>query len=164
MNMVLKQSFKMNSSPENHPENLAAAYKERSGGEVLENPFSGGDGVSKRHTPIAIAQRGLSAPTVPGAAMSFSPPIEVIPGHTRILLSEAASRHLEAAGPECFVIVATDKSDQHSGRWVIHLMPCSYTLANSAVRVAQGLSTEKRPKPTPATPKPALTPKQLREA
>lgn len=148
----------MNSDPENHPEipaeNHLPTYKERSGGEVLENPFSGGDGVSKRHTPIAIAQRGLSAPTVPGAALSFSPPIPPPPGHARILLSEAASQHLEAAGPQAFSIVHRDMSDGNAGRWVITLAPVEWQTARDAAAVLMGTARAVRPKaPKTLSPK-----------
>lgn len=65
---------------------------------------------------------------------------------TRILLSEAASRHLDAIGEDCFVVTSFDRSDERSGRWVLHLIPCTLGQANSAVRVATGQSTERRTK------------------
>ncbi len=68
----------------------------------------------------------------------------------RILLSERASQHLEAIGQDCFIVTAKDKSDERSGRWIIHLMPCSYTQANSACRVARGESKESRPRASKA--------------
>jgi hypothetical protein len=66
------------------------------------------------------------------------------PAPVRILLSEAASRHLSDTGHPCFAVVSFDRSDEHSGRWVIHLLPCSIAEANSAVRVARGISTERK--------------------
>ncbi len=62
----------------------------------------------------------------------FTAPIEVIPGQTRILLSEAASRHLAATGAECFRIVSTAKHPEQPGRWVIHLAPCPLATARQA--------------------------------
>ena len=66
--------------------------------------------------------------------------------HTRILLSEAASKHLEATGNTCFIVASMDKSDERSGRWVLHLVPSTYASANAAVRVATGQSAERRPR------------------
>ena len=65
---------------------------------------------------------------------------------TRILLSERASQHLTATGAECFAVVAFDKSDQRSGQWIIHLMPCTYKQADAAVRVARGITKEIKPR------------------
>ena len=94
----------------------------------------GGEVVPKSRIPI---DTGLWDYPVP----SVSAPI-------RILLSEAVTRHLEAIGEECFMIVSKDKSDQHSGRTVLHLVPTTYKLANAAIRVATGISTERRTKST----------------
>jgi hypothetical protein len=66
------------------------------------------------------------------------------PAPVRILLSEAASRHLSDTGHPCFAVVSFDRSDQHSGRWVIHLLPCSIAQANDAVHVAQGFAIDRR--------------------
>jgi hypothetical protein len=56
----------------------------------------------------------------------------------RILLSAAASTHLEASGETCFMIVSKDMSDEHSGRYVIHLAPCSLISARLAEGVVLG--------------------------
>jgi hypothetical protein len=68
----------------------------------------------------------------------------------RILLSEAASRHLDAAGPQAFTIVHRDMSDGSTGRWVITLAPVEWRTAQDAASVLCGSATAKRIK----TPKP----------
>lgn len=82
----------------------------------------------------------------------FTPPIEVIPGQTRILLSEAASRHLEAVGSDCFMIVSKAKTPDVIGRWVIHLVPCSMKTARNAEAVLMGRAKATYPKPPKPTP------------
>lgn len=74
---------------------------------------------------------------------------EVIADFTRILLSEAASRHLSATGENCFAVVGKASWPDNPARWVLYLLPCSIAQADSAVRVARGLSTERNPKATP---------------
>lgn len=66
----------------------------------------------------------------------------------RVLLGEAASHHLDATSEDAFVVIAKDKSDDRSGRWVIHLLPCSIAQADAAVRVARGYSHERKPRTT----------------
>jgi hypothetical protein len=56
----------------------------------------------------------------------------------RILLSEAASKHLEGTGETCFRIIAADMSNEHPGRFVIHLAPCSLGVARQAEGVLLG--------------------------
>ena len=113
-------------------------------------------GNREREHPPLIKRGGFPAIPEHGIPETNSP--------VRILLSEAATQHLEAMGKDCFLVIAKDKSDQHSVRMVIHLVPCSYKLANAALRVAQGLSTEKRPRPSPAPSPAALTPAEIRMA
>ena len=62
------------------------------------------------------------------------------PPTTRILLSEGASRHLDAAGHQAFAVIARDMSDDRTGRWVLHLIPCSLAQAQAACDVATGKS------------------------
>lgn len=74
----------------------------------------------------------------------------------RILLSKKASDYLDSLENPCFAVVSFDRSDDRSGRWVIHLTPCTHEQANSAVRVATGQSKERRPtKATRGPSKPA---------
>lgn len=110
--------------------------------------------VSKRDLPQNTSERALRA-------LSEKTPMK---SPLRILLSDAVTRHLEAMGKECFLVIAKDKSDQHSGRMVIHLIPTTYNLANAGLRVAQGTSTEKRPRPAPEPSPAALTPAEIRMA
>ena len=84
----------------------------------------------------------------------FSPPIEVIPGQTRILLSESASRHLTATGEECFRIVTKATHPEQPGRWVIHLAPCQLATAKQAEGVLLGTHRTvriKQPSPVPTS-------------
>lgn len=70
----------------------------------------------------------------------------------RILLSKKASDYLDSLEDPCFAVVSFDRSDDRSGRWVIHLTPCTHEQANSAVRVARGQSKERRPTKAPRGP------------
>ena len=68
----------------------------------------------------------------------------------RILLSEAASKHLTATGERCFIVASramrgTEEPDT-AGRWAIWLTPCTIEQGNAAVRVATGQSLERKPK------------------
>jgi hypothetical protein len=70
--------------------------------------------------------------------------------HQRILLSEAASRHLLEAG-SFFAVIQRGSYPSHDGnRMVIHLLPCDYATAAAAVEVAQGLRKPGRRIITPA--------------
>ncbi len=62
----------------------------------------------------------------------------------KILLSESASRHLEAAGADAFLVVGRESWPNDPRRWVIHLLSCSISQADSAARVARGLSAERK--------------------
>jgi hypothetical protein len=55
--------------------------------------------------------------------------------HQRILLSEAASKHLLEAG-ECWMIAG--KSSEQPGRIVIHMMPLEKGLADKLCEIAMG--------------------------
>lgn len=81
----------------------------------------------------------------------------------RILLSEAATRHLEAAG-QCFHIIAKDMSDQHTGRMVLHLVPCSMRVARDAEAVLMGKARAVFPKVSKPSPTAPLTPAEIRMA
>ena len=81
----------------------------------------------------------------------FKAPIEVIPGQSRILLSDAASRHLTESGEECFAIVSKARHPEKPGRWVIHLAPAPLATARQAEGVLLGTHRAVKLK---ATPKP----------
>jgi hypothetical protein len=101
--------------------------------------------------PASQAGQGHNPPCERGVLSRVSRVgISEAESNVRILLSERVTRHLENHGGECFLIVAKDKSDEHSGRMVLHLVPTTHKLANAAVRVARGLSKESRPKRAPA--------------
>lgn len=73
----------------------------------------------------------------------------------RILLSEAASRHLTATGEHAFIVASRAmrgvEEPDTAGRWALWLVPCSITTADAAVRVARGLTTERKQRLKPAT-------------
>jgi|GEM_PF-6463188 len=79
----------------------------------------------------------------------------------RILLSEAASRHLDVAGPQAFAIVSRDMSDERTGRWVISLAPVEWETARDASAVLVGSAKAVRPKPAATPP---LTKREIRTA
>jgi hypothetical protein len=66
------------------------------------------------------------------------------PEPIRILLSEAASKHLDATGENAFAVVARGSWPDSPGRWVIYLLPCDIPTADAACRVARGISKERR--------------------
>jgi hypothetical protein len=93
--------------------------------------------------------KGTGAPPYIGNAPGDAP-IAQGQGHVRILLSEAASRHLAATGERCFVIASRAmrgaEEPDTMGRWALYLVPCSLADANAAVRVARGISKESKPR------------------
>ena len=61
------------------------------------------------------------------------------PEHVRILLSEATSNTLLAAGT-FFAVIQRGTYPEHDGnRMVLHCLPCDYTTACAAVEVVQGV-------------------------
>jgi len=127
-------------------------------------------------SPATAAGQGHSPPYIKGGVSRlsreddfkiespFNPPVEVVPGQTRILLSESASRHLDSIGAECFVIVSKAKTPDVIGRWVIHLVPCSMQTAREAEAVLLGKAKATFPKPSKPVPSAALTPHEIRKA
>lgn len=85
-----------------------------------------------------IGDRSSPAPLIQPLPTDFKAPIQVILGQTRILLSEAASRHLDATGEDYFMIASKAKSPDVVGRWVIHLAPCPLKVARQAEGVLLG--------------------------
>jgi hypothetical protein len=67
------------------------------------------------------------------------------PPTTRILLSEAASKHLTDAGHECLLVahrvMRGVEEPETMGRWAISLVPCSMAQARAACNVALGSHT-----------------------
>jgi len=64
----------------------------------------------------------------------------------RLLLSERASQALAEAGERCFRIIAADMSNEHPGRFVIHLAPCPLDVARQAEGVLLGTHAARRVK------------------
>lgn len=71
----------------------------------------------------------------------------------KILLSEQASRHLDATGERAFIVASRamrgTEEPETMGRWALHLVPCSIPQADAACRVARGLSKESKPRTPP---------------
>jgi len=80
----------------------------------------------------------------------FKAPIEVIPGQSRILLSEAASRHLDTTGEQCFRIVCKAHLPDRSDRWLVILAPVPLSIARQAESILFGTHIA-RPIRKPAT-------------
>jgi hypothetical protein len=66
------------------------------------------------------------------------PPKSMTSKPIRILLSEAASAHLTAAGESCFAVIGRQSHPGDVSRWILHLIPCDIATADSAVAVAKG--------------------------
>jgi hypothetical protein len=56
----------------------------------------------------------------------------------RILLSEAASRHLTEAGGDAFLVVGRASYPDDPSRWILHIVPCDMATASAACEVALG--------------------------
>lgn len=65
-------------------------------------------------------------------------PTNTLPGTVRILLSEAASKHLAGTGHRFFAICGMEESGEHSGRVVIYLRPWPDPTAADARAVLLG--------------------------
>ena len=73
----------------------------------------------------------------------------------RILLGTTASAALSEAGGESFIVIHRAmrcEEPEINRRWVIHLIPTSLKLAQSAVDVAMGKATARRLKASPRPP------------
>jgi hypothetical protein len=73
---------------------------------------------------------------------------ESSPKPIRILLGQAASDHLNAAGESCFAVVGRASYPDDPARWVLHIIPASMATANDAVAVAQGRAAARKIKRT----------------
>jgi hypothetical protein len=76
--------------------------------------------------------------------------------HQRILLSQAASEALLAAG-ECFVIAGKSSHPQIAGRIVLHLVAIPKAQADAACEVAMGIRKAGKRITPPATATDALS-------
>jgi hypothetical protein len=56
----------------------------------------------------------------------------------RILLSEAASRHLSTTGENAFVLVGHATYPDDPKRWILYLLPTTVEAANAGTAVARG--------------------------
>ncbi len=61
-----------------------------------------------------------------------------VPGHVRILLSQAASEALTATGESAFLVIGKASHPDDPSRWVIHLVPVPMATASAACSVALG--------------------------
>lgn len=153
----------MDSISKKHPKTTTPPPKGNGAVEgFLNNPILGGAGdatlsprVSCEHTPDATLG-AVHGPTVAPRRDRVShthTAAELVPAviadFTRILLSEAASRHLSQNGQSCFAVTAKASWPDDPTRWVLYLVPCSIAQADAAVRVARGLSLERKPKAKP---------------
>lgn len=81
-----------------------------------------------------------------------------VAGVVRILLSEAASRHLTATGERAFIVASRvmrgAEEPETMGRWALHFIPCDIVAANAAVGVALGRARAVRIKTPRAAPTP----------
>lgn len=112
--------------------------------EIPETPEIDSRKAGKHHSGNSGKSLDYRSPELPRDSPSFAPAIEVVPGQTRILLSEAASRHLSDQGAECFQIVTKAMHPDKAGRWVIHLVPCSLKTARAAEGVLLGTHSARR--------------------
>jgi hypothetical protein len=84
--------------------------------------------------PAPETGQGHSPPYIKGGvSRSVSTELD----HQRILLSEAASRHLLEVG-ECWMIAGKSSHPEIPGRVVIHLLPLDMKTATAACNVALG--------------------------
>lgn len=152
----------MKIATENHPENLAAAYKEISGGEVLKpSHFEGAGDASLSpshvhgHTPALSlgAVRGSACAPVPRIGSQAQPDPLATPGLLRFLLGPTASAMLADAG-EFFTIQAKQSPrPEDGGRFILFALPVDKDTADASARVALGKARAVTIK-TPTTSKP----------
>jgi hypothetical protein len=70
----------------------------------------------------------------------------------RLVLSAEQSAAIRESGVRFAVIHPDSYPSPTVGRWVVDLVECDVHQANAAVRVAQGLSAERKLKASPAQP------------
>jgi hypothetical protein len=62
-----------------------------------------------------------------------------VPGHVRILLSQAASEALTATGESAFMVIGRASHPDDPARWILHLVPVPMATASAACEVATGV-------------------------
>ena len=109
----------------------------------------------------------LESPKTGGGKAGGFPVIEndplACPNVRRLLLSEAASRYLEATGEGAFVIISKASYPATPGRWAIFLAPCPLATAAAACDVLTGKARAVRimpPKPGKADPPATVSDRQ----
>jgi hypothetical protein len=66
----------------------------------------------------------------------------------QIILGQAASEALTAAGVDCFMVIGKASHPEDPARWVIHLAPVTMRTAQDACEVLLGTKVAKKlPKP-----------------
>jgi hypothetical protein len=80
-----------------------------------------------------------------------------VPGHVRILLSQAASEALTATGESAFLVIGKASLPSDPSRWVIHCVPLDMKAACEACEVATGARKPGKRINTPAIATDALT-------
>ena len=121
-----------------HEGAFAGALPERGKGAfpIYRNvPYTAPSDTEKGHGGIKV----VSPPAQPD-------PLEA-PGVRRLLLSEAASRYLEATGEDAFQIISKASYPATPGRWVIYLRPVPMAVAAAACDVLSGKARAVRIKP-----------------
>lgn len=117
--------------------------KTNEGAEGQNGAFQGQNAPRGRGAVPLIGECTLAAPPDPDKGQCekdrFKAPHEAIPGQTRILLSEAASRHLLSQG-DAFALVSRSWHPDIPGRMVIHLAPVPLKVAQDAASVLCGTS------------------------
>jgi hypothetical protein len=111
------------------------------------------------HNKGAEGQKGANTGQLPSRGRGAIPYIGNAPnaapntppeGQVRILLSEAASKHLTETGEHAFVaasrVMRGAEEPETAGRWALYLIPCDIPDADAAIRVARGLSKESKPR------------------
>lgn len=71
----------------------------------------------------------------------------------QVLLDCEQSEILSDCGTDVFVVIHRARRTEQpdiNGRWIMSIVPCSISQANAAVRVARGISAERKTR----TPKP----------
>jgi len=72
------------------------------------------------------------------------PPAPPHPRAIPIRLDPEQSEILTDAGGDAFLVIDKETYPGDPKRWVIHLVPCSINAGNAAIRVARGISAERK--------------------
>jgi hypothetical protein len=63
-----------------------------------------------------------------------------------ILLDPEQSEIISDMGESAFIVIGRGSYPHSAGRWQLWIVPCSIAQADAAVRVARGISKERRPR------------------